>query len=212
MGRMEDQSFPDNGRAPWMLFADRLDFPVEWSLSGHPDTGRADDRLGRVLPTALRADRPATTPNTARPHHRRSGARIRQAVSIYDEVTEGDEETSTRFVGVIRLAVAADTVEECLDRARTVTDLYGSRQRMTWHHPRGQTGLLREFIPGEPAAPARLPADHAARLPRRGHAQRVRLRRDAHRRVPRLHVRRGAAGGAHRLALPDGTPQRLRAS
>ncbi|MPZ94733.1 MAG: hypothetical protein GEU96_07395, partial [Propionibacteriales bacterium] len=43
---------------------------------------------------------------------------------------------------------AATTEEDCLERARRVTASFRGR-RISIEHPRGQYGLLREFIPGE---------------------------------------------------------------
>ncbi len=53
--------------------------------------------------------------------------------------------------GWFRIAVAAPSEEECLERVRRVTSSYRGR-RVTIEHPRGQYGLLREFIPGEPVS------------------------------------------------------------
>lgn len=34
VGLMPDQTWPENGRDPWMLAAAKMPFPVEWSISG----------------------------------------------------------------------------------------------------------------------------------------------------------------------------------
>jgi hypothetical protein len=76
-------------------------------------------------------------------------------------MTTGGDTTGTRVHGWFRIAVSGSTQEECLERARQVVDTYRKRQ-VTIAHPKGQHGLLREFIPGEPLSSTayrrRLPA------------------------------------------------------
>ena len=77
-------------------------------------------------------------------------------------MTRGVEVAAARVHGWFRLAVAGRTEEECLERARQRDDLLPRSRRVSIEHPRGQYGLLREFIPGEPVSTAayrrRLPA------------------------------------------------------
>ena len=34
LGPLPDITWPESGRDPWMLAADKLGFPVEWSMAG----------------------------------------------------------------------------------------------------------------------------------------------------------------------------------
>ena len=84
-----------------------------------------------------------------------------QAREVEDQMTRGVDVAAARVHGWFRLAVAGRTEEECLERARQVTTSYRVA-RVGIEHPRGQYGLLREFIPGEPVSTSayrrRLPA------------------------------------------------------
>jgi hypothetical protein len=80
-------------------------------------------------------------------------------------MSRGVEVAAARVHGWFRLAVSAPTEDECLERARRVTASYRGR-RVSIEHPKGQYGLLREFIPGEPVSTSayrrRLPALYVA--------------------------------------------------
>lgn len=149
LGRMADRNFPEDGRSPWMLEADRLEFPVEWSASGVLVSPKE-------LTTTVEYER--NRAHGIEAHYAEHGempppavARaIVQATETYDEVTEGDSRIAVRFAGPIRVAVHAPTEDECLKRARALIDRYGERLRIEIGHPQAQHELLREFIPGEP--------------------------------------------------------------
>jgi hypothetical protein len=148
VGRVEEIEAPDPTRDPWLSHTDRLAFPVEWScqfdvLSG-ADARRAVQRKLLVVRDMQRhygehdLDEPLALDRQAR-----------QAREIEDQMTRGAEVAAARIHGWFRVAVAGRTEQECLERVRKVVTSYRGR-RVAIEHPRGQYGLLREFIPGEP--------------------------------------------------------------
>jgi hypothetical protein len=150
VGRMEDQRYPESGRAPWMTYADQLDFPCEWSLSGRLLGAReyekeADFQRNRVLNIAkhFRDDHAEVPPLSVT-------RAIAHAEEIVDEVTEGAPEVAVRFRGVIRLAVWGASEEEAISRARRVTQHYADEVRIALEHPVAQARKLAEFWPAEP--------------------------------------------------------------
>ncbi|MDQ4007540.1 MAG: ATP-binding protein [Actinomycetota bacterium] len=164
IGRLEEIEAPDPAHEPWLAHTDRLPFPVEWTaqmdvLSG----GEARQAIQRRLLVVRDMQR----------HYGEHGLdeplvldrQARQARLVEDEMTRGADLAAARLHGWFRLAVAAPTEEECLERVRRVTASYRSRG-VTVEHPRGQYGLLREFIPGEPVSTTayrrRLPALYVA--------------------------------------------------
>lgn len=149
MGRMEPQQFPENGRAPWIQFAEGLPFDVEVSLSGRvvagPEgTGTATRWLQRATGIKHHYERDhGETPPPA------VGRTIGDAERIYDEVSEGSEVDAARLECVVRYAVTAPTDEEAISRGNVLTQRYGKHMHMWPVHARGQADQLREFIPGE---------------------------------------------------------------
>ena len=164
IGRVEEIDAPEASQDPWLSHTDHLPFPVEWScqfdvLSGADARKTIQKKLLMVrdmqkhfaehdLDEPLALDRQA-----------------RQAREVEDQMTRGADISAARIHGWFRLAVSARTQDECLERVRKVTTSYRSR-RVTIEHPRGQFGLLREFIPGEPVSTSayrrRLPALYVA--------------------------------------------------
>ncbi len=149
VGRMDDQRYPESGRAPWMTYADQLEFASDWSLSGRIAGRReyekeADYQRNRIL-------------NIARHYREDHGeapplAVIRaaeQAEEIVDDVTEGPPEAAARFRGVIRLAVWGATEDEAVSRARRLVEQYADEVRIALEHPVAQARKLAEFFPGE---------------------------------------------------------------
>lgn len=150
VGRVEEIEAPGSAHEPWLSHTDRLPFPVEWScqfdvLSG-VDAKRAVQRKLLVVRDMQKhfaeheLDEPLALDRQAQ-----------QARDIEDQMTRGADVEAARIHGWFRIAVSARTEEECLERARQVVSSYRSR-RVTIEHPRGQYGLLREFIPGEPVS------------------------------------------------------------
>lgn len=150
VGRLEEIDAPDPGHEPWLTHTDRLPFPVEWSaqmdvLSG-TDARRAIQKKLLVVRDMQRhftehdLDEPLALDRQAR-----------HAREVEDQMTRGVDVASARIHGWFRVAVFGNTEEECLERARKVKTSYRSR-RVTIEHPKGQYGLLREFIPGEPVS------------------------------------------------------------
>jgi hypothetical protein len=152
VGRLEEIEAPDPGHEPWLAHTDRLPFPVEWSatfdvLSG-VDARKSIQRKLLVVRDMQRhyaehdLDEPLALDRQAR-----------QARQVEDQMSRGVEVAAARVHGWFRVAVAAPSEDECLERVRKVTASYRGR-RVSIEHPRGQYGLLREFIPGEPVSTA----------------------------------------------------------
>lgn len=151
MGRMEAIDIPESGKSPWMLHADQLPFPVEWSstvdlLPGKAVAGGLERQMrlakSQIAHYAEHDEEPPPSldrvAQTARAKH--------------DEATEGVEVDACRANGYHRLAVYGATEEEALDRAQQAIDHYSGQMRMTVEHPVGQFAMAREFVPGEPNA------------------------------------------------------------
>ena len=148
VGRLEEIEAPDAGHEPWLAHTDRLPFPVEWTaqfdiLSGG-DARRTIQRKLLVVRDMQRhyrehdLDEPLALDRQAR-----------HARQVEDQMSRGADVAAARLHGWFRLAVSGRTEEECLEKVRKVTTACRGR-RVTIEHPRGQYGLLREFIPGEP--------------------------------------------------------------
>jgi hypothetical protein len=164
VGRVEELDVPEVAQDPWMVHTDRLPFPVEWSVRLDVlDGDQALDAVQRKLLVVRDMQRHYREHDLDEPLALERQAR--QARSIEDQMTTGNEVTGTRVHGWFRLAVAGVDEAQCLERVRMVIDSYRKR-RMTVVHPRGQHGLMREFIPGEPLSSTayrrRLPAMYFA--------------------------------------------------
>jgi hypothetical protein len=160
VGRVDEIEIPDPAHEPWLVQADRLPFPVEWSIRLEVlDGEQALDAVQRKLLIVRDMQRHYRDHDLDEPLALERQAR--QARSIEDEMTTGGDTTGTRVHGWFRVAVSGATQEEALERARQVIDTYRKRQ-VTIAHPKGQHGLLREFVPGEPLSSTayrrRLPA------------------------------------------------------
>jgi hypothetical protein len=148
LGRMDQIEVPDPASDPWLVHADRLPFGVEWSIRLDVlDGQQALDAVQRKLLVVRDMQRHYRDHDLDAPLALERQAQ--QARSIEDEMTAGGDMVGTRVHGWFRLAVSGTTAEQCTERARQVVDAYRKRQ-VTVTHPRGQYGLMREFVPGEP--------------------------------------------------------------
>ncbi len=150
VGRLEEIEAPDPGHEPWLAHTDRLPFPVEWTaqfdiLSG----GEARQAIQRKLLVVRDMQRHYREHDLDEPLA--LDRQARQARQVEDQMSRGVDVAAARLHGWFRLAVAGRTEDECLEKARKVIASYRGR-RVTIEHPRGQYGLLREFIPGEPVS------------------------------------------------------------
>jgi len=164
VGRVEQIEVPDPANDPWLVHADRLPFGVEWSIKLDVlDGQQARDAVQRKLLVVRDMQRHYRDHDLDVPLALERQAQ--QARSIEDEMTAGGEVVGTRVHGWFRLAVSGTTPEQCAERVRQVIDTYRKRQ-VTVAHPKGQYGLMREFVPGEPlsstAYKRRLPAMYLA--------------------------------------------------
>lgn len=146
VGRMESLIIPGPHR-PWMTETERLPFPVEWSshveiIGGDKaakDMAKRLDLIADQRGQYRKHPDLAVPPNLERVHQR--------AVTLRDEMEEGDVLSSSRAYGYHHVAVAGATKEEAFKRARAVANLYHPRIRI--EHQGGQAALLRSFVPGE---------------------------------------------------------------
>ncbi len=150
VGRLEEIEAPDPAHDPWLAHTDRLPFPVEWSahfdvLSG----GEARKTIQRKLLVVRDMQRHYHEHDLDEPLT--LDRQAAQARMVEDQMSRGADVASARAHGWFRLAVSGSTEAECLERVRRVVASYRGR-RVTIEHPRGQHGLLREFIPGEPVS------------------------------------------------------------
>ena len=146
VGRMPDANFPANGADPWMTLTDQLDFPVEWSASGHV-------RHGRKLEESADWDR-RRIENLVRDYRLMGETPPRQIIrekdhaeQIVDEVTDGTPEVAARFEGPIRALVWGGSAEEVIERTEGVRDHLMDVGRIEMHCPVGQSLKLAEFFP-----------------------------------------------------------------
>ncbi len=160
VGRVDEIEIPDPAHEPWLVHADRLPFAVEWSIRLDVlDGEQALDAVQRKLLIVRDMQKHYRDHDLDEPLALERQAR--QARVIEDQMTTGGDTAGTRVHGWFRIAVSGHTQEQCLERARQVIDTYRKRQ-ITIAHPKGQYGLLREFVPGEPLSSTayrrRLPA------------------------------------------------------
>jgi hypothetical protein len=148
VGRVDEIEVPDPAHEPWLVHVDRLPFAVEWSIRLDVlDGDQALDAVQRKLLIVRDMQRHYRDHDLDEPLALERQAR--QARAIEDQMTTGGDTAGTRVHGWFRIAVSGNTQEQCLERARQVIDTYRKRQ-VTIAHPKGQHGLLREFVPGEP--------------------------------------------------------------
>ncbi|WP_344618187.1 ATP-binding protein [Dactylosporangium salmoneum] len=150
VGRMEPLEIPER-HEPWLHFHERLPWPME--LSSRIDILGPGDSF-RNLEHRLRLIRSQQADYSehgidAPPELERLAKR---ALTIGDEISTGLPVDSSRAHGWHRVAVGGRTREECLERARRVTQMYSREMRLALQHPKNQDWMAREFIPGEPLA------------------------------------------------------------
>ncbi|WP_433612996.1 ATP-binding protein [Dactylosporangium sp. CA-139114] len=150
VGRMEPLEIPER-HEPWLHFHERLPWPME--LSSRIDILGPNDSF-RNLEHRLRLIRSQQADYSehgidAPPELERLAKR---ALTIGDEISTGLPVDSSRAHGWHRVAVGGRTREECLERARRITQMYSREMRVALQHPKNQDWLAREFIPGEPLA------------------------------------------------------------
>jgi len=150
VGRMEDLEIPER-HEPWLHFHERAPWPME--LSSRIDVlgpGEAfrnlEHRLRMIRSQQHDYDEHAMD---APPELERLAQR---ALVVGDEMTTGMATDAARVHGWHRIAVAADSREECLERSRKLIQMYNRELRISLQHPKNQDWLAREFIPGEPVA------------------------------------------------------------
>jgi hypothetical protein len=150
VGTMNGPDLTDD--SPWIQRTDLLPFPCEWSITfdvrRQGDTAREmGHRIDRI-----RAQHEHLTVEHGQPAPAAMDRQLETAMAIEDDMEGGTSPEKTRVRAWARIAVAGQTEEEALERARMVTELY--TPGITIVHSADQYRLAREFIPGEPLANA----------------------------------------------------------
>jgi hypothetical protein len=159
VGRVESVEVPETAQDPWLAQTDRMPFGMEWSIRLDVlDGEQALDAVARKLLVVRDMQRHYREHDLDEPLALERQAR--QAREMQDAMSSGGDVAGTRVHGWFRMAVSGQTPEQCLERVRAVTDVYRKR-RMTVVLPKGQFGLLREFVPVEPLSSTA----HRRRLP-----------------------------------------------
>lgn len=160
LGSMPEQTWPENGREPWMLALDSLPFGIEWSLNGillRPNVLEGTLAREQLRAEAIRRhyhEHKLTPPPAV-------DRAIHAATLNLDQVTDGDVRAAARFLGTIRVATFADTKDQAVEQAARIVARFGERFHIEAAHTLGQPAQLKEFIPGEP----RLKEGFQRRLP-----------------------------------------------
>jgi hypothetical protein len=146
LGRMESFTVPEL-HDPWVAFAERLPFAVEWSLRFRVVDGiTAADEMKKRLDAVDDQTEQYRTHRIPLPPRL---TRLREtATTVRDTMEEGTAVVAARFDGYFDVAVWGRTETEALDNARSLRNLY-KPVNVTVEHPPGQHGLYRGFIPGE---------------------------------------------------------------
>lgn len=154
VGRMEQVDVPASRFSPWMQVTDLLPFPVEWMATF--DLLEGDEVRTRVNKSLLGIrDMQKSYDEHSIDQPYDLEAKAIRAREIEQQLTDGDEVESGRAYGWLRIAVTGNTQDQCLARARDLTEVFRPL-RITIKHPHGpgamanQYSLMREFIPGEP--------------------------------------------------------------
>jgi AAA domain-containing protein len=154
VGRMDSVEVPPTTVRPWLQAPDQLRFPVE--IAATFDLVAGEDAARRVNQTLLKLrDQEGQFDEHGMEAPLDLARKADQAREIEDQMNDGNEVTSARAYGWVRMAVSGTTEEETLDRVTAVQNLYRP-MHITIRHPHSvpdmasQYHLLREFIPGEP--------------------------------------------------------------
>ena len=147
LGRMNQQLRVPEVHDPWVAFAERLPFAVEWSLRfkvvAGPDAADAmKKRLDAVDDQSVQYAAHGLTPPP------RLGRLRARATTVRDEMEEGHEVVAARYDGYFDVAVWGRTEAEALDNSRALRNHYKAMV-IGVEHPGGQHALFRGFIPGE---------------------------------------------------------------
>jgi AAA-like domain/LAGLIDADG-like domain len=160
LGRMEALDIPGE-HEPWLVLAQRLPFPVEWSVRGSvvagPDAQRA---IARKLDLVADQRRQYAAHGLEEPPELdRVAERARE---IRDDMQHGTADAATRVMCWVRGAVSASSTEQLEERVRALTALYRD-VHVAVERPRAQVAVAAEFTPGAP----RTVAAHRRVLPAR---------------------------------------------
>jgi hypothetical protein len=148
LGRVSSGLDIPGGMGPWMQRADRLPFPVEWSVLANVLPAAKVQRDVHTVMSRIKAqlahyaEHEETPPAALARQHER-------AVTVEDEVTTPNP-LHTRVEGWWRAAVAGPTEQDALERAALLADLY--LPGLPFTRTADQFRVAREFIPGEPLA------------------------------------------------------------
>lgn len=145
IGRMERQVVPGSHK-PLVALSQALPFPTEWNLLYDVVPGeRAAAEVKKKIDGAL--DNKAQLEDHGLQVDPETQAVSQIGRKIRHEMSEGDQLTSTRVRGTLRVAVAGKDRRDAEKKVKALTRLYRG-QRISVAHPRGQLALVQEFLPG----------------------------------------------------------------
>lgn len=138
---------------PWIARADRLGFPVEWSIRYKMESaGETKKKMVKLADRVRAQTRHYTIDHNIDPP--RQLARQAERVSEIEDEMRSTNGLTTRVVAHVRVAISADTEKEAMRRAERLVQLYGTRG--SWARMLGQYPMAKEFVPME------IPADDGA--------------------------------------------------
>ncbi len=146
VGSMPELDVPEVHH-PWLAYAQQVGFPVE--VSYRVSIVKAEKSVNARTNMLRSQQRDNERHDIDDPLS--LGRVIEQAQTRLDEIQTGLPVTALSAHGWFRLAVAGDSEAECLDRVQALKRHY-DRYNIVIEHPKDQTRLLAEFIPGEAAA------------------------------------------------------------
>jgi len=146
IGSMPELDIPEVHH-PWLAYAQQVGFPVE--VSYRVSIVKAEKSINARTNMLRSQQRDNARHDIDDPLS--LGRVIEQAQTRLDEIQTGLPVTALSAHGWFRLAVAGDSEAECLDRVQELKRHY-DRYNIVIEHPKDQTRLLAEFIPGEAEA------------------------------------------------------------
>lgn len=146
--RIGERDTSNPSLAPWLAYAQRLPFPVEFSAI--MDVHEGKHMTGRATYDRRRAE---NIKGHYEEHNERPPAEVERGIDdasrIEDEVSNGTREVAVRVLGPIRAAVFGMDEDDTLSTVAEFIDAYARDERIEWAHPYAQWALYREFTPGE---------------------------------------------------------------
>lgn len=149
VGRMGELHIPEVDE-PWIAKTDKLPFPVEWAFRVDVRSAEETSKEMNKLSDRVLAQRDHYLGDHGKQPPRQLARQAERASAVEDEQRSGFDGLATRTRGWYRIAVAAPTQEEALQRAKVVQKIY--KPAIKIEREFDQFRLAREFVPMEPLA------------------------------------------------------------